>query len=84
MGIVDYMELYIKGEILQMTRADILLETNRVIRENKLTVHANDHINAMADILDELWLTMLALEETPSLQKLGAIIRNTFEKEGKE
>ncbi len=67
-----------------MTRSDILLETNKVVRENKLTAHADNHIHAMADTLDRLWKLMLAIEENKSFNKLEAHIRIIFEKEGKE
>jgi len=67
-----------------MTRADVLLETNKVIRENKLTVHADNHINAMAEILDEFWLIMLTLEKDSNLNGLGTFMRDVFKKEGKE
>jgi len=67
-----------------MTRSDILVETSKVIRENELTIHADDHINAMAETLDKFWLVMLALEKDSSFNKLGTLMRTIFEKEGLE
>ena len=68
-----------------MTRSDILLDS---IKVEKLLSKSNiteksfclNHMSEMADILDDMWLIMLALQKDSSFSKLGDLMEYDFMK----
>lgn len=66
-----------------MTRSDILLDTNEVIKEmekKNISSKIINHVSSMADTLDDLWTVMLTFENYDEFKKMGNHMRTLFDR----
>ena len=64
-----------------MTRSDILLDTNKIVKEMEEAKLETKHVEEMASILDDLWSVMLTFEKHDELNKIGQYMRKIFYKD---
>jgi len=69
-----------------MTRSDILLDTKDTLKEMDEAIcspKAKNHVEEMADILEDFWTLTLTIEKDEDFKPLGQHMRKIFYRENK-